>query len=67
MVEHLFMVLWVIGLISHGGHIELFLISQCPTTGLTKSVWYVPSCMLHGKTSVHGEMGHWIDLSWWTH
>ena len=32
------MVLWVIGSILHGGPIELFLVLNCSTNGVTKAV-----------------------------
>ena len=38
-VEHLLMVQWVVGSISHGGHIDLFLIPpKAPMTGITKAI-----------------------------
>ena len=37
-VEHLFMVQWVVGSMPHGGPIELFHFNQCSMTGITKAM-----------------------------
>ena len=48
------MVRWVVGLICHGGPIELFLIpASAPTTGITKAVVCdILSGMMHIKESL---------------
>ena len=55
MVEHLFMVLWVVRSIPHDGPIELILV-------LARSEMW-----LRGRESAHGAVGCRIGPSWWIH
>ena len=49
MVESPLMVRWVIGSISHGGLIELFLVPVSAPRLLKQRPWYVLSCLLDGE------------------
>ena len=48
MVEHLFMISWVIGSIPHGGSMELFLIQPVLHNWCNKG-WYVLSSLWSGS------------------
>ena len=42
------MVRWVVGLILHGGPIELFLVPASAPRLVCQRLWYVLSCLLDG-------------------
>ena len=61
--ERLLMVGWIVGLIVHGGLIQLFLV---PAQDV--SPWYEGArCSSVVRAFAHGAMGRRIDPSWWIH
>ena len=70
------MVRWVVGSITHGGPIELFLVPASAPRLVYQRLWYVLSClwddaykktlMLIGKSSPCGGSGFSLSISEWS-
>ena len=64
------MVQWVVGLILHGGPIELFLVPASAPQLVYKRPWYVLSCLLDGayiRTLAVRKIAHVVAAGFLSH